>query len=213
MTVTRVLGPRPDETVLDLASAPGGKTTHIAQLMENRGLLISIELDRLRIGSLESNINRCGVTNCVVLRGDARRAAELGIQVDRVLLDAPCSGEGLLPIDPARKTSKMMADIHYCATREQELLDAAVQTLAPGGKLVYSTCSVAPEEGEYVIDSILTRHPEISVSPIDITFGTPAYDAPYGIEMHKSISLGRRLLPHMHGTEGFFICLMNKEVE
>jgi 16S rRNA C967 or C1407 C5-methylase (RsmB/RsmF family) len=104
-----------------------------------------------------------------------------------------------------------MADIRYCATREEEILDAAVRILAPGGKMVYSTCSIAPEEGEYVIDGMLRRHPEIKVSPIDIVFGSPAYDTPYGVKMHDSIGLARRLLPHIHGTEGFFICLMTKE--
>jgi len=211
MTVTRVLDPQPGDTVVDLAAAPGGKTTHAAQLMKNEGVLVSIELDRTRVASLESNISRCGVENCIVLRGDARKVASLGLRPNRVLLDAPCSGEGLLPLDPTRKTSKSMADIRYCAVREDEMLDAAVKILAPGGTLVYSTCSIAPEEGEYVVDGILRRNHGIKVDPIRIEFGSPAYTTPYGVEMDSSLALARRLLPHMHGTEGFFVCRITKE--
>ncbi|MEM2142101.1 MAG: RsmB/NOP family class I SAM-dependent RNA methyltransferase [Candidatus Thorarchaeota archaeon] len=213
MTVARVLAPREGEIVLDIASAPGGKTTHLAQLMRNTGLLLSIEFDRSRIVRLESNISRCGVTNCVVLRGDAKKISELGLRARYILLDAPCSGEGLLPIDPTRKTSKTMADIRFCATRESEMLDSALRVLEPGGHIVYSTCSVAPEEGEFVIDEALKRHPEVKVQPIGLSFGSPAYTSPYGVPVDSSISLARRFLPHLHGTEGFFICRMLKEAE
>ncbi|MFW9953769.1 MAG: RsmB/NOP family class I SAM-dependent RNA methyltransferase [Candidatus Thorarchaeota archaeon] len=210
MTVVEVLGPKRNETVVDLASAPGGKTTHISQLMENTGLVISVEQDRLRIESLQSNILRCGVTNCVVLRGDAKKIESISVNPDRILLDAPCSGEGLIPLDPTRKTSKSMADIHYCATREDELLDAAVRKLSPGGHLVYSTCSIAPEENEYIVDGILKRHPNMVIEPIEMEFGSEGYATPYGVELDDSLTLSRRFLPHLHGTEGFFICKLSK---
>ncbi len=211
MTVTRVLDPQPGEIVMDLAAAPGGKTTHVAQLMRNEGIVVAIEQDRLRLGSLKSNVYRCGVTNAIILRGDARKVRQLGIVPDRILLDAPCSGEGLIPIDPSRKTSKKMPDIRFCATVEDELLDAAVDVLAPGGTMVYATCSIAPEENEYIVDAILGRHPEMRVASIDQEFGSPGYTNPYGIEMNNSLSLARRFLPHRHGTEGFFICKLVKE--
>ena len=145
MTTVEVLDPQPDETILDLAAAPGGKTTHIAQQMQNTGKVLAIEMDRMRLTSLESNILRCGVTNAIVLRGDAKKVVKLGLEPDRILLDAPCSGEGLIPLDPTRKTSKSMADIRFCATREDELLDASVNILAAGGTIVYSIFSIAPE--------------------------------------------------------------------
>ncbi|MCF2135841.1 MAG: RsmB/NOP family class I SAM-dependent RNA methyltransferase [Candidatus Thorarchaeota archaeon] len=211
MTATRVLDPQPDEIIMDLAAAPGGKTTHIAQLQQNRGIIIAIEQDRLRIGSLESNIYRCGVTNAIVLRGDARKIKPIGITPDRILLDAPCSGEGLIPLDHSRKTSKTMPDIRFCATVEDELLHTAVDALAPGGTMVYATCSIAPEENEYIVDGILHRHPEMKIVPIDLEFGSPGITSPYGIQMNKSLALARRFLPHLHGTEGFFICKMTKE--
>ena len=211
MTTVEVLDPQPEETILDLAAAPGGKTTHIAQQMQNSGKVVAVEMDRRRLSSLESNILRCGVTNAIVLRGDAKKIEKLNLEPDRILLDAPCSGEGLIPLDPTRKTSKTMADVRFCATKEDELLDAAVTALAPGGTIVYSTCSIAPEENEYVVDEILKRHPEMKVVPIPLDFGTPGYSEPYGVSLDESLKLAKRFLPHLHGSEGFFICKMEKE--
>ncbi|MFW9926680.1 MAG: RsmB/NOP family class I SAM-dependent RNA methyltransferase, partial [Candidatus Thorarchaeota archaeon] len=211
MTAVKVLDPQPGETILDLAAAPGGKTTHIGQLMQNKGMVIAIEQDRLRMSSLKSNIIRCGVSNSLVLRGDARKLDYLGFEPDRILLDAPCSGEGLLPLDPTRKTSKTMADIRYCATREDEMLDAAVNVLSDGGTIVYSTCSIAPEENEYIIDDILKRYPDMEIVEIPIDFGVPGYSEPYGVKLNDSLIKTRRFLPHLHGTEGFFICKMVKK--
>ncbi len=211
MTVSRVLDPQPNETVVDIAAAPGGKTTHIAQLMENLGTVVAIDADRRRIASLESNIQRCGVTNAIVLRGDARKLDRMKLSPHRIMLDAPCSGEGLIPLDPSRKTSKSMADIRFCATREEEMLEASVSALTQGGTLVYSTCSIAPEENEYVVDGILQRHPELRIVEIPLEFGSPGYVEPYGVQLDSSLALARRFLPHLHGTEGFFICKMMKE--
>jgi NOL1/NOP2/sun family putative RNA methylase len=213
MTAVAVLDPQPGETVLDVAAAPGGKTTHIGQMLNNDGMVIAIEQDRLRMSGLKSNIIRCGVTNSLVLRGDARKLDHLGFEPDRILLDAPCSGEGLLPLDPTRKTSKTMADIRYCATREDEMLDAAVNALSDGGTIVYSTCSIAPEENEYIVDDILKRYPEIEIVEIPFDFGVPGYSEPYGVKLNDSLIHARRFLPHLHRTEGFFICKMVKKGE
>jgi 16S rRNA C967 or C1407 C5-methylase (RsmB/RsmF family) len=146
-----------------------------------------------------------------VLRGDSRKLDQLGIAPDYILLDAPCSGEGLISLDPSRKRSKSMADIRFCATKQDALLDTAITALAPGGTLVYSTCSIAPEENEFVVDDLLKRRPETKLVPINIEFGVPAYTAPYGVEMHESLTLARRFLPHKHNLEGFFICRIEKE--
>ncbi|MFW9789001.1 MAG: RsmB/NOP family class I SAM-dependent RNA methyltransferase [Candidatus Thorarchaeota archaeon] len=211
MTAVSVLNPQPGDIVLDLAAAPGGKTTHIAQLMRNEGMAIAIEQDRQRMASLQSNIIRCGATNTLVLRGDARKLGSIPFEPNKILLDAPCSGEGLIPLDPTRKTSKTMADIRFCATREDEMLEAAVNILANDGTMVYSTCSIAPEENEYIVDDILKRHPEMRVMEITTEFGSPGYSDPYGIKLNESLKLSRRFLPHLHGTEGFFICKLKKE--
>lgn len=195
---------------MDLASAPGGKTTHIGQRLDNSGLVISVENDRKRILSLESNIQRCGVSNSIVVRADARRLEDIDIEPQRILLDAPCSGEGLIPIDPSRKTSKSMADIRYCATREGDMLEAAVQKLKAGGIIVYATCSIAPEENEFVVDNILRNHPELEIESIPQQFGSPGYTRPYGVDLDDSLDKTKRFLPHKDGTEGFFICKMRK---
>jgi NOL1/NOP2/sun family putative RNA methylase len=213
MTTVKALDPQPDEIILDLAAAPGGKTTHISQLMHNSGMVIALEENRSRIRSLESNIMRCGVSNVMVLRGDAKKINELNVEPNRILLDAPCSGEGLIAIDPTRKTSKTAADIRYCSTLQDDLLDVAVRKLSPGGVIVYSTCSIAPEENEYIVDNILQRHSNIQVENIQIDFGTPAYTQPFGVQMNESLLKARRFLPHLHGTEGFFICKMVKSGE
>lgn len=213
MTAVHVLDPQPGETVLDLAAAPGGKTTHIAQMLQNTGMVIAIEQDRQRMVSLNSNIIRCGATNTLVLRGDAKKIDNLPFAPDKILLDAPCSGEGLIPLDPTRKTSKTMADIRFCATREDEMLEAAVNILAEGGIMVYSTCSIAPEENEYVVDDVLKRHPEMEIVNISTKFGSQGYSEPYGVKLNESLKLSRRFLPHLHGTEGFFICKMKKKGE
>ncbi len=210
MTAVVALDPQPGDTVLDLAAAPGGKTTHIAQMMQNKGMVIAIEQDRQRMASLQSNIIRCGATNTMVLRGDAKKLDNLPFEPDKILLDAPCSGEGLIPLDPTRKTSKTMADIRFCATREDEMLEAAVSVLADGGTIVYATCSIAPEENEYIVDDILKRHPEMEIVQIPVDFGSPGYSEPYGVKLNESLKLARRFLPHLHGTEGFFICKMMK---
>jgi NOL1/NOP2/sun family putative RNA methylase len=211
MTAVSVLDPQPGDIVLDLAAAPGGKTTHIAQMMQNTGMVFAIEQDRLRMSSLQSNIIRCGATNTMVIRGDARKLSNLPFEPDKILLDAPCSGEGLIPLDPTRKTSKTMADIRFCATREDEMLEAAVNVLTKGGTMVYSTCSIAPEENEYIVDDILKRHPEMEIVQISTEFGSSGYSEPYGIKLNESLKLARRFLPHLHGTEGFFICKMRKK--
>ena len=210
MTAVVALDPQPGDTVLDLAAAPGGKTTHIAQMMQNKGMVIAIEQDRQRMASLQSNIIRCGATNTMVLRGDAKKLDNLPFEPDKILLDAPCSGEGLIPLDPTRKTSKTMADIRFCATREDEMLDTAVSVLADGGTIVYSTCSIAPEENEYIVDDILKQHPEMEIVQMPVDFGSPGYSEPYGVKLNESLKLARRFLPHLHGTEGFFICKMMK---
>jgi NOL1/NOP2/sun family putative RNA methylase len=211
MTAVSVLDPKPGDIVLDVAAAPGGKTTHIAQMIQNTGMVVAVEQDRQRMASLQSNIIRCGVTNTMVIRGDARKLDNLQFEPDKILLDAPCSGEGLIPLDPTRKTSKTMADIRYCATREDEMLEAAVKVLAKGGTMVYSTCSIAPEENEFIIDDILKRYPEMEIVQISTEFGSPGYSEPYGIKLIESLKLTRRFLPHLHKTEGFFICKMMKK--
>ena len=210
MIPVQILDPKPGEMIIDLAAAPGGKTTQIAQFMKNKGVIVATDINRKRIKSLRSNLSRCGVYNSLIIRMDGRQISDLGIQADKVLLDAPCTGEGLIPRDPTRKTSRELKDILYLSDLQKELLTAAIQCLKPGGSLVYSTCAIAPEENEFVIDHAL-KNEDIHVKKMDFNRGSPAFtDAIFGKTLHPSIKEARRLYPHKDGTEGFFICKLQK---
>jgi NOL1/NOP2/sun family putative RNA methylase len=211
MIPVQVLDPKPGEIIIDLTAAPGGKTTQIAQYMCNQGVIVATDISRKRIKSLRSNISRCGVENALIIRMDGRKISDLGIQADKVLLDAPCTGEGLIPRDPTRKTSRELKDILYVSELQKELLTAAIRCLKPGGQLVYSTCAIAPEENEFVIDHAL-RNEDIHVKKMNFDRGSPAFiDLIFGKTLHPSIKEARRLYPHKDGTEGFFICKLQKD--
>ena len=196
------LAPRPGETVIDMAASPGGKTTHLAQLMNNEGVLIAIEKEPARLPALEMNLGRCGVRSTAVYNIDGLEAVSLGIKADRVLLDAPCTGEGVIAKDRTRKTSRDTADIAFCSTLQRQLIDAAAAVLKPGGSLVYSTCSFAPEEDELVIDYAVRRH-GFHVEPTP--YGVPALESFGDLKFAPEVKNARRLYPHLHRTAGFFV--------
>ena len=193
----------PGQAVLDVAAAPGGKTTFMAQRMNNSGIVIALEANARRARSMLFNLARCGVYNTSVFKTDAVRAGLFEMKFDRVLLDAPCSCEGVIAKDPTRKTSHTPEDVDYCSRIQQKMIETAVRAVKPGGILVYSTCSFAPEENEMVIDRLLQNYHDITVEPMnhgssglvrfgDIVFGDPLKNA-------------RRFYPHLHDTTGFFI--------
>ncbi|NHJ47239.1 MAG: RsmB/NOP family class I SAM-dependent RNA methyltransferase [Asgard group archaeon] len=206
------LQPKPHEVILDLAAAPGGKSTHIAELMKNTGALICLDISRERIRSLRSNLSRCGIMNTILFRMDSRKFPEFDIKVNRVLLDAPCSGEGLMAIDKTRRTARSQDDILRMSQLQKELFSAAVKSLQKGGVIVYSTCSTAPEENEEVISWAMEKYP---LKIIDTGFDafqkglTTAFDKNY----HPDLTKARRLYPHTDGTEGFFFCKIELEEE
>lgn len=203
------LAPQPYETVADMCAAPGGKTTHIAQLMENQGVVLAFDLSRVKMRALRSHVSRMGVTNVVMMRMDAAKMPELGLEFDKILLDAPCTGEGLIPIDPSRKTSRLVEDIMVCARRQSGLVDAAVQCLKPGGSVLYSTCSIAPEENEFVVQDAIVRH-GLQVVDTGIQMGREGLTRAFGRELDGSLKLARRFYPHTDDTEGFFICKLTR---
>lgn len=196
------LAPEPGHRVLDMAAAPGGKTTHISQLMDNRGVVVAVDRDRKRVRALVDNVNRMGARNAVVFRMDARDVASLDMMFDRVLLDAPCTGEGVIPRDPTRKASRGISDILYCSENQRELIDAAVSILSKDGVLVYSTCSFTPEEDELVVDYAIREH-GLTVEPI--LWGDPAFTRMGDVKVNGEIRNARRFYPHRHGTIGFFV--------
>jgi NOL1/NOP2/sun family putative RNA methylase len=192
-----------NHSVLDVAAAPGGKTTFMAQRMENTGSIIALEPSERRARSMSFNLARCGVYNTCIMRMDGMDVERLGRKFDRVLLDAPCSCEGVIAKDAARKTSHTPNDVDYCASRQDRLIDAAVKVVKPGGIIVYSTCSFAPEENEMVVDRLLKKSGNITIEPLKYgsngltKFGDTIFD--------DQLKNARRLYPHLHDTTGFFI--------
>jgi len=196
------LAPRPGDVVIDMAASPGGKTTQMAQMMENQGLLLAMELEVARIAGLRSNLGRCGVMNAALFHMDAREIASLDIKADKILLDAPCTGEGVIAKDRTRKTSRGVEDILYCSGLQEELIDAAHACLKPGGTLVYSTCSYAPEENECNVDYAVKKY-GMKVEPLP--YGDPGIESFGDLKFDPGVKNTRRLYPHKHGTTGFFV--------
>lgn len=163
MCAVPLLGARPGERVLDLCSAPGGKGTQIAQAMQGKGLLVLNEKMPDRAKVLLQNVERMGVANAVVTCAEpSELAARLPAFFDRILVDAPCSGEGMLRKEPAAAENWSEENVFMCAERQKKILESAVSMLAPGGTLVYSTCTFAPEEDEANADWLVRAFPELT---------------------------------------------------
>jgi NOL1/NOP2/sun family putative RNA methylase len=196
------LAPRVGDVVIDMAASPGGKTTQMAQMMDNKGLLLATEVEVARLAGLRSNLGRCGVMNTALFHLDAREITKLEVKADKILLDAPCTGEGVIARDRTRKTSRGPEDIRYCSALQEELIDAAHACLKPGGVLVYSTCSFAPEENECNVDYAIKKY-GMKVEPLP--YGEPGLDMFGDLRFDPQVKNARRLYPHLHGTLGFFV--------
>ncbi|MFX0059570.1 MAG: RsmB/NOP family class I SAM-dependent RNA methyltransferase [Candidatus Hodarchaeota archaeon] len=205
-----ILDPKPNEIVIDMCAAPGSKATHLAQLMENKGSLILIDLNKKRIPALEMNIRRLGVINSIIMNYDAINLPLLNIKADKILLDAPCTGEGLIMQDPTRKKSKNIKDVEKMAKIQKKLLKAGLYSLKNGGYLLYSTCSIAPEENEFVINDVLQNEREFSIIKLDLHYGENGLSEVFGKSLLKDLNMAKRLYPHLHNTIGFFMCLIQK---
>ena len=210
MAPVGLLDVRPGQRVLDLCAAPGGKTTQIAEKLKGEGLLVCNEIHPKRARILSSNIERLGVTNALVLNEHPAKLAEkFKGYFHRILVDAPCSGEGMFRKEDAAVSDWSPEIVSMCAARQTEILSSAAQMLAPGGVLVYSTCTFAPEENEGVISSFLHTHKDFSVKKVDGPWFSPAHpewiqDPAPGIE-HCF-----RLLPHKLRGEGHFAAVLER---
>ncbi len=202
------LEPEEDNLVIDFAASPGGKTTMISQIMNNRGRIIAIEGNRDRIPPLIDNIHRMGVLNVAVVNMNSTEFFRKKIEADRILLDAPCTGEGIIHKDPSRKVSRGEKDIEFCSSLQTKMLESAIKTLKKGGILVYSTCSLAPEENELVINEMLQKF-DIHLERVD--YGNPALTEIGDLRLDSEISKASRLFPHIHRTSGFFLAKIVKE--
>ena len=198
--VSRVLDPQPGERVLDLCAAPGAKATHIAALMENRGEVVAVELHERRAEALAENCRRLGADIVRTVHGDAKAPVEAA-PFDRVVLDPPCSDLGTLQARPDVRWRKDAQTVERLAGEQQALLEAAAEQLRPGGTLVYSTCTVSPRENEERVLAFLDSHPDFAADDLGAERGGYAHP-------HESRFLA--LLPHRHGTDGFFIARLRR---
>ena len=199
MSAVALLDPQPGERICDLCAAPGGKSTQIAGRMAGRGFLLCNEWSPKRAKILSQNIERMAVANALVTNETADRlAAHLPGFFDRVLIDAPCSGEGMFRKEEAAVTDWSQETVEMCARRQAEVLDAGARLLRPGGRLVYSTCTFAPEENELTIQAFLQRNPDYSLENISAPWFTPAGPGQF------------RLWPHKLLGEGHFAAVLRK---
>lgn len=187
MMPAALLNPHPGEKVLDLCAAPGGKSTQIASAMQQQGILISNEIHPARASILSENIERMGIRNAIVTNETPQKLAEkFPFYFDRIMVDAPCSGEGMFRKNEEAVSQWSLENVQLCAKRQDEILDCATLMLRPGGTLVYSTCTFAPDENEGSISRFIARHPEYEVT-----------------EQH-------RLWPHKIQGEGHFVAVLKK---
>ncbi|KAF8503508.1 NOL1/NOP2/sun family RNA met [Russula emetica] len=203
------LSPQPHERVLDMASAPGGKTTHMAALMQNTGMIFANDANKARTKSLSANVHRLGCKNVVVCSYDGREFPKVMGGFDRVLLDAPCSGTGVISKDAGVKINKTERDFTLLSHLQKQLILCAIDSVNPasktGGYLVYSTCSVTVDENEAVVDYALRKRPNVHLVDAGLEFGRPGYTSYRGKSFHASVKLTRRFYPHVHNMDGFFV--------
>ena len=214
MAAAEALSPLPSEKVLDLAAAPGGKTTHIAALMQNSGLLVANEIHPERVWDLAENLERCGVTNAVVTNETpARLATRFAEFFDRVMLDAPCSGEGMFrKSERARREWKPELPAS-CARRQSSILEQAARLVKPGGCIAYTTCTFSPEENETVIFKFLDTHPEFDLKTVNMGPGiSPGRPGWIGLSPDDKLNRTMRIWPHHSPGEGHFIAILVKNM-
>ncbi|HEU5012371.1 MAG TPA: RsmF rRNA methyltransferase first C-terminal domain-containing protein [Roseiflexaceae bacterium] len=212
MAVAAALAPQLGERVLDLAAAPGGKATHLAALINDTGLLVANEIESSRTRGLASNLERWGSRHAVIMNEAPQRLAERwGAIFDRVLVDAPCSGEGMFRKTPAALTEWSEEHVHGCSARQRRLIDTAAALVRPGGFMGYSTCTFAPEENEQVIADFLAEHEDFALRPIalpGVSHGRPSWA---GQQSERAdMTLTARLWPHMQRGEGHFVALLQR---
>lgn len=201
MLVAHVLNPQPADLILDVCSAPGGKTTHIAQLMKNQGHIIANDIHEHKIKLIKEMSVRLGITDVETNAADAREIGkQYSRQADRVLADVPCSGLGVLRRKVDARWRKTPEEIEKLPQLQYEILESAAQAVKTGGILVYSTCTVLKRENGNVVDRFLNEHKEFTLEPID----------EFLPEKLRGRGKMLQLLPHLDHTDGFFIARLKK---
>ena len=217
MSVAEALEPKPGERILDLCAAPGGKSTHLAGKMAQKGLLVGNEIHPARAKILAQNVERMGIANAVVTNMEPAGLVDIFTEFfDGIVVDAPCSGEGMFRKDENARNEWSPDHVTLCANRQDGILDCAAKMLRDGGRIVYSTCTFSPEENEQAIERFLVRHPEFHVErPVcaeHFEEGHPEWckngcdAAAAESEIHDTV----RIWPHKVDGEGHFLALLVK---
>ncbi|MBO8163553.1 MAG: RsmF rRNA methyltransferase first C-terminal domain-containing protein [Brevibacillus sp.] len=211
MAAAEALDVKPGEAVLDLCAAPGGKTTQLAAALAGTGLLVANEIHPARAKALSENIERLGITNAIVTNETPERLAKrFPRYFDRILVDAPCSGEGMFRKLPEARDDWSPEKVEQCHLMQMDILEAADRMLKPGGTLVYSTCTFAPQENEQTIAQFLITHPWYELEPVLhaelFAPGQPEWTDP----ADSRLSLAARLWPHLLEGEGHFLAKLVK---
>lgn len=197
-----------NQRIVDLCAAPGGKSTHIGAIMNNTGILYCNDICKERINSLRSNLMRMGITNAIITNKNANEF-DIG-KVDRVLLDAPCSGTGIISKDKSVKTSKTADEIKKIVKEQKKLIKHAYDMLKGDGVLVYSTCSILVDENEKVVDYLLRERAGAKIEEMEVAVGRNGFTNFRGESYHGSMSKARRIYPHVHNMDGFFYCKIRR---
>jgi 16S rRNA (cytosine967-C5)-methyltransferase len=193
-----LLGPRPGDRVIDLCAAPGGKTTNIAEMMKNEGEVLAIDRHEAKLALIKASCDRLGLKNVTLQAADASMLeAE---SADRVLLDAPCSGLGVLAKKPDIKWKRDVSDILKLTKIQTGLIENAARLVKPHGVLVYSTCTVEPDENEEIVGAFLGRHPEFALEAAGEFVSRDLVNAAGFVET----------FPHRHGMDGSFAARLVK---
>ncbi len=208
-----ILDPKPGDSVLDLCAAPGSKTTQLAQLMQNKGIIVANEYVGSRIAALGINIQRLGVQNCIINQSDGNRLSKVN-KFDKILVDGPCSGTGTIRKSPKTLIMWNPNMIKRLAKTQLYLLSNAYKHLKVGGVMVYSTCTLEPQENEGVISEFLHQHPDMDVLDINLSIKRSEPIASFlGVEYDTRVKKCLRIYPQDNDTEGFFVCKLQKNAQ
>ena len=196
-----VAGPEPGQVILDVCAAPGAKTSHIAQLMDDKGLIISVDFSERRLNVWKTLMQQMGVGIALPVLSDARFRLPTRFKADIVLLDPPCTSTGAFSRAPSARWRLTPSSIKNMASIQAEMLDACAEHVAPGGALIYATCSLLVEEDELVVERFLRTHPDFELERAEPFLGSPGM---------RGLRACQRLYPHVHACDGYFIAKLRR---